>query len=69
MGDNLPPPAFLRVLADVEEIRGSLRRLEFEVVQMMREVGTSWEAIGDELGISRQAARSRFGQPRSRRHE
>jgi hypothetical protein len=64
-----PPPAFLRVLAEIETMRSTMRVLEFEVIHMMREVGFTWEAIGDELGLTRQAARSRFTQPRSRRHE
>lgn len=67
---SMPPtPAFVRVLAELEMLRSSLRILEFEVVHMMREVGITWQDIGDELGLSRQAARSRFSQPRSRRHE
>lgn len=64
-----PTPAFVRVLAELEDLRANLRILEFEVVHMMREVGVTWQDIGDELGLSRQAARSRFSQPRSRRHE
>lgn len=64
-----PTPAFVRVLAELDQLRAGLRILEFEVVHMMREVGVTWQDIGDELGITRQAARSRFAQPRARRHE
>lgn len=64
-----PTPAFVRVLAEIEDLRAGLRMLEFEVVHMMREVGVTWQDIGDELGVTRQAARSRFSQPRTRRHE
>lgn len=69
MAKDLRPPTFVRILGEIETIRVTLRILEYEVIRMMREAGVTWEAIGDELGMSRQAARSRFAQPKARRHE
>jgi hypothetical protein len=45
--------------ADRQHRKGAqdLRRL----VGQAREVGISWEAIGDALGVTRQAAQQRFG--------
>lgn len=69
VANNLSPPTFVRILAEMEEMRVTMRILEHEVVRLLRENGVSWEAIGDELGVSRQAARSRFSQPKRRRDE
>ena len=41
--------------------------MEFEAVQTVREAGATWEEIGDALGMTRQAARQRFGEVRRRR--
>ncbi len=52
-------------------VRADLRRradlVEYQAVQLVREAGATWEDIGEALGISRQAARERFGTPRQRR--
>ena len=61
-----PEPTFVTVLSQLADIRENVRLLEYHVVALMREHGLSWTAIGDELGISRQAARRRFGAPRHR---
>ena len=60
-------PAWRRLLEGVGEARDALARIEFDAVQTAREAGATWEDIGDELGISRQAARRRFEVPRQRR--
>lgn len=65
--DEAPQPTYITILLDLEALRDGVRRLEFNVVRLMREAGVTWEAIGDEFGISRQAARQRFGAPRRRR--
>lgn len=63
---ELTPPTYLAVLLELEQLRESAVRLESLVVRLVREAGVTWEEIGDELGISRQAARSRFMTPRRR---
>lgn len=60
-------PTWLRLLAEVTEMRRRQDMIEHLAVQMMREAGATWEDIGEALGISRQAARERFGKPRQRR--
>lgn len=65
--DERPQPTYVTILLELEELRGSIHRLEFEVIRLMREAGVTWESIGDEFGITRQAARSKFGTPRRRR--
>ena len=60
-------PAWRRLLETVASARRELDRIEFEAVQTVREAGATWEDIGEALGISRQAARQRFGEPRRRR--
>lgn len=57
----------LAVLRELATLRRSLDRLEYENVMLVRAAGATWEQIGDELGISRQAAARRFAQPRRRR--
>lgn len=49
------------------EARRVIAQIEFDAVQVVREAGATWEEIGEVLGISRQAARRRFEQPRKRR--
>lgn len=65
--DEAPQPTYVTILLELEDLRTSVHRLEFHVIRLMREAGVTWEAIGDEFGISRQAARQRFGTPRRRR--
>lgn len=57
-------PAWRRLLEELDELRERVARVEYEAIQVLRENGTTWEDIGEALGISRQAARSRFGRPR-----
>jgi hypothetical protein len=54
---------------DLLDMLGALRTVELAVsaarravVAEAREAGTTWEEIGDALGITRQAAQQRFGQ-------
>lgn len=60
-------PPFVDFLGAVAQFRQDLERLEWEAVRLVRSAGVSWEAIGDELGISRQAATRRFSHPKPRR--
>lgn len=55
------------MLGELAAIREYVRQLEYHAVLLMREAGITWTEIADELGISRQAARQRFGAPRHRR--
>lgn len=66
IGDE-EPRAWQRLLETIVSARRELDRMEFEAVQVVREAGATWEDIGDALGISRQAARQRFGEVRQRR--
>jgi hypothetical protein len=65
--DEGQQPTYVAILVELDELRASVHRLELQVIQLMREAGVTWEAIGDELGISRQAAGQRFGSPRRRK--
>lgn len=65
--DEGQQPTYVTILVELEDLRGSVHRLELQVIQLMRETGVTWQAIADELGISRQAAGQRFGTPRRRR--
>jgi len=47
-------------LAEVAELRAVVRRIEVELIALARTQGFSWEEIGAALGISRQAAHSRY---------
>jgi hypothetical protein len=69
-GQDLPTEAAetLRALLDeLADTRVRLDRVEHLTVALLRATGASWEAIGEAIGISRQAARQRFGIPRRRR--
>ncbi|KAF2417598.1 DUF3887 domain-containing protein [Microbacterium sp. B35-30] len=44
-------------------IRESAERVVVAAVQQARSEGTSWQAIGDALGVTRQAAFQRYGRP------
>lgn len=57
-------PAWRRLLNELDELRDRVARVEHEAIQVLRESGATWDDIGDALGISRQAARSRFEKPR-----
>lgn len=61
-------PAILAEIADLRsQTADRLALLEHQVVMLCRDVGTTWENVGDELGIARQTAEKRFKQPRRRR--
>jgi len=61
------PTSLAAVLQELKSLREAVARLEFEVVQLIRENGGSWEVIAEELDISRQAAARRFAKPKGRR--
>ena len=65
--DDPVPATWQRLLAEVAETRRRLDMIEHLAVKLVRDAGATWEDIGDMLGISRQAARERFGEPRRRR--
>lgn len=69
MDNHQLEPRYRRILDEVGALRASLDRLEVDVVQLLRDYGVTWEAIGEGLDppISRQAAARRFEQPRRRR--
>lgn len=56
----------LAVLRELRRIRQAVAALEYETVALVRAAGASWEMIGESLGMSRQAAARKFGQPRQR---
>lgn len=68
--NHLPPAArrLVGVLTSLAECRRVIDELEHEVTMIAREAGVTWEDIGDGLGVSRQAARSRLGSPKRRQH-
>jgi len=61
------PSNLTAVLRELKALREAVARLEFEVVQLIREHGGTWETIAEELDISRQAAARRFAKPKGRR--
>lgn len=60
------PPPLVALLEELAEVRRRIDFVEYHAVQLLRAVGATWEDIGEALGISRQAARQRFSQPRRR---
>lgn len=64
---SVTPSALNAVLRELKALRTAVARLEYEVVQMIRENGGTWEDIAEELDISRQAATRRFAKPKGRR--
>jgi hypothetical protein len=46
---------------DLAVIRAEMERAEREVIDDARAAGLSWQQIGVQLGMSRQAAQQRFG--------
>lgn len=64
---QVPPSSLVVVLRELKALREAVARLEYEVVQLIRENGASWESIAEELDISRQAAARRFAKPKGRR--
>jgi molybdopterin/thiamine biosynthesis adenylyltransferase len=65
-GDETPQRLAM-ILGDLDSVRSILDSVEHEVVSLMRDHGHTWEDIGEMVGISRQAARQRFGKLRRRR--
>lgn len=59
--------ALVRFINELADLRRHIKALEYAAIDLARSAGATWQEIGDELDISRQAARSRFGQPRDRR--
>lgn len=49
------------VLADLATARAELEAAQTQTVLTARACGISWAAIGDALGITRQAAQQRYG--------
>src|SRR6476660_8154161 len=60
--DSYTDAQLLKSLAPSERTLEAVRRDLQAKVDSLRERGTSWEAIGNALGISRQAAWERFSQ-------
>lgn len=65
--DEAAEPTWAKMLEEVADARRRLDMIEHLAVRLVRDAGATWEDIGDVLGISRQAARERFGEPRRRR--
>lgn len=64
--DPVVPAPWVAVLEELVAARRHLDLVEYHAVQMVRGAGATWEDIGEAYGISRQAARQRFSQPRRR---
>lgn len=56
-------PAPIDCLAILEEAEANLRSHILETVRDARQAGSSWQEIGNILGISKQAAHKRFSNP------
>lgn len=57
------PTDRLRLVLGAAEIRERAERVVIAAVQHARAEGTSWQTIGDALGVTRQAAFQRYGKP------
>lgn len=66
MSASIDPRHYLAVLEELVTIRAAIARLEYQTVNLVRLSGASWEDVGEALGLSRQAAARKFGQPRRR---
>ena len=55
------PGTLVRLVGVAVRAEGELRRLVHESVSSARAAGASWDAVGAELGMTRQAAQQRFG--------
>lgn len=54
-------PGYPGVIRDLQLIQDTVNDAMTDVVADMRAAGISWNEIGEALGVSRQAARQRFG--------
>lgn len=57
------PADATRLVLGALAVRESAERVVIAAVQQARRDGTSWQAIGDALGVTRQAAFQRYGKP------
>lgn len=48
------------LLHAIDEARARLDEIEYELIQHYRELGMTWDELGAKLGITRQAAHSRW---------
>lgn len=48
------------LLHAIDEARARLDEIEYELIQYARENGETWDELGAKVGISRQAAQSRW---------
>lgn len=58
--DHTPRLFYMTRLLDVRAIRDYVLAAEMELVREARDHGLSWQDIGTQLGISRQAAQQRW---------
>jgi hypothetical protein len=49
-------------LADLEELGARRQDLEISTVMLLRQAGVSWEAMADQLGVTRQSLNRRLSQ-------
>lgn len=54
-------PGPVGVLRDLETLQDTIQDIRTEIVRDMRAEGISWNEIGEALGVTRQAARQRYG--------
>lgn len=61
LAGTLSQEGALAVLADLDHAAAVLRTATAAAVAVARGLGASWQAVGAELDISRQATQQRFG--------
>lgn len=66
MVDEPESPPYVRLLQTVATMRRELAEIEYQAVVMARQAGATWQEIGDEFDMSRQAAREYFSRPKGR---
>ena len=54
-------PGPVGVLRDLDVLQATIEDVRLEIVRDMRGEGISWNEIGEALGVTRQAARQRYG--------
>lgn len=62
----IDPQILIAYLGELAALRATVARLEYQTVNLVRLSGATWEQIGEALGMSRQAAARKYGQPRQR---